>query len=169
MRTLIVYGSKYGGTGECARRMAARLHGEVTLHNLDESPTVDLTPYGRVAIGTSVYMSKPRKSVVRFCRRNEQALAQKELGLFLCCIQDVEKPLKEQFTLAFPKALRERAKVEGQLGFVIDYPRLSRLDRFIMGLVIGDKSKKQPDTLLSRLDDARIERFCKLLEEERAD
>lgn len=164
MNTLIAYAGKYGGTRSCAEKIKARLPGTVTLFDLEDGTAPDLSGYDTVIIGCSVYMGKPRKAVVRFCRAQSGALMEKDVGLFLCCIQDIEKSLMQQYALAFPKALLAHAKVHGQLGGVVDFTKLTPVDRFIMNLVAGDLRKKTGGDVISTLSDERIDRFVELLQ-----
>lgn len=164
MNTLIAYSSKYGATRDCAERIAKKLPGNTMLHNLDETITVDLSPYDHVVVGCSVYMSKPRKAARQFCEKNLQALKEKKVGLFLCCIQDVDKNVAQQFDLAFPKELREAAVVLGQLGGTVDFTKLKAFDKVIMNMVAGDLRKKTNSDIVSTLSDERIDRFCHLLQ-----
>ena len=59
MRTLIVYGTKYGCTRKCAELLKERLFGEVCLQNA-KSYRGSLKEYDAVFIGGSVYMGKIR-------------------------------------------------------------------------------------------------------------
>lgn len=168
MHTLIAYAGKYGATRECAEHIAGLLPGETKLHDLEQDPSAALEPYDTVVIGCSVYMGKPRKAAIQFCRKETPALLEKKVGLFLCCIQDLDKTVAQQFSLAFPKALMEHAVVHGQLGGIVDFDKMKPFDRFIMNIVAGDLRKKTGSNRISTLSDERIERFCQLLQTEKA-
>ena len=84
MRTLIVYGTKYGCTRKCAELLKERLSGEVCLQNA-KSYRGSLKEYDAVFIGGSVYMGKIRGEVSHFCRQHSKELLKKRLGLFACC------------------------------------------------------------------------------------
>ncbi|MDL2318367.1 flavodoxin domain-containing protein [Eubacteriales bacterium OttesenSCG-928-A19] len=161
--TLIAYTSKYGGTKTCAEKIAKRLPGQTTLLDLDTTAAVDLTPYDSVVIGCSVYMGKPRKAAKKFCEQYRDALLERNVGLFLCCIQDLDKTVAQQFELAFPKTMMAHATVLGTLGGVVDFTKLKLFDRFIMNIVAGDLRKKLGGDLVSTLSDERINRFSELL------
>lgn len=163
MKTLIAYSSKYGGTLECARRIAQRLPDGATLHDLDASAAVDLAPYDCVVVGCSVYMGKPRKAAIRFARQQKDALLQKRLGLYLCCIQDIEKNVLQQLELAYPAALRKHAAAMEQLGGVVDFTKLRKVDGVVMNMIAGDLRKKTNSDLISTVSDERIAGFVKQL------
>lgn len=163
MHTLIAYTTKYGATREAATRIAARLPGETTLHDLDTVPSVDLAPYDTVVIGCSVYMGKPRRAARLFGEKHMDTLLQKRVGLYLCCIQDVEKPLADQLKLAFPGRLLEEAVAVNQVGGIVDFTKLKTMDRFIMNLIMGDLRKKTGNDIVSTMSDERIQAFCNKL------
>lgn len=163
MHTLIAYATKYGATRECAERIAARLPGKASLADLDSGGAVDLAPYDQVVVGTSIYIGKPRKSAKAFCRRYEKELLQKPLGLFLCCIQDIDKSVRTQMEVAFLKALLTHAKAMEALGGVVDFTKLGKADGIIMNMISGDLRKQTGGDVISTLSDARIDGFCRQL------
>lgn len=165
MKTLIAYSSKYGGTLECARRIQQRLPDGATLLDLDTADAVDLTSYDCVVVGSSIYMGKPRKAAKRFAKKQADSLLQKRLGLFLCCIQDVEKNVLQQFELAFPTPLLRHASAMEQLGGVVNFPKLGKVDGYIMNMIAGDLRKKTNSDVISTLSDERIDHFVKQLTE----
>ena len=163
MKTLVAYATKYGGTKSCAERLARKLPQGAELVELTQGMQVDLAPYDTVIVGCSIYMGKPRKEAMDFCQRFEKELMQKNVGLFLCCMQDMDKAVKQQMALAFPRPLQEHASSLGVLGGVVNYTKLSRKDAFIMKMVVGDLRKKTEDGTLSTVSDERIDRFLELL------
>ncbi|HKM18411.1 MAG: hypothetical protein GX228_02965 [Firmicutes bacterium] len=68
MKTVIVYGSKYGCTAQCAELLKERLSGEVELHNAAESGHISLQEYDQAVIGSPVYMGKILPQISRFCQ-----------------------------------------------------------------------------------------------------
>lgn len=161
MKTLIAYSTKYGAAKECAERIARRLPRESTLIDLDTVKTVDLAPYDQVIIGASVYMGKARKAASRFAKSHLDALMTKKVGLYLCCIQDIDKNVKEQFAVAYPQRLREHAAEMEQLGGVVDFRKLGKIDGVIMNMIAGDLRKKTNSEVISTLSDERIDMFCR--------
>ncbi|MCL1964663.1 MAG: flavodoxin domain-containing protein [Firmicutes bacterium] len=167
MRTLIAYATKYGGTKTCAERLRQTLPGGADLLALPAEGHTDPTAYDTVIVGCSVYMGKPRKEAMAFCKEHKEILLTKNLGLFLCCMQDLDKTVKQQMALAFPQDLRKHAAALGALGGVVDYGKLSRVDGFIMKLVAGDLMKKAGQSMLSTLSQERIDAFVSMLFRER--
>lgn len=163
MQTLIAYSSKYGGTKACAERIQAKLPGDALLWNLDTSPTADLAPFDTVILGCSFYMGKPRKAMRKFAKKYEKQLVDKNLGMFLCCIQDIDKNVREQFELAYGKALMQHATALEQLGGLVDFTKLTPVDKMIMNMVAGDLRKKTNSDIISTVKEERIDMFCRQL------
>lgn len=164
MKAIILYATKYGATREVAERIAAKLTGGAELMEIQKNMRLDFTPYDTVVVGCSVYMGKPRKEAKAFCEEHFDALLTRNLGLFLCCIQDLDKTVAKQFGLAFPKRLREHATVLGILGGKVNYAKLQRFDGFIMNLIAGDLRKKTGQDVVSTISEERIDRFVELLQ-----
>ena len=160
MKTLIVYATKYGGTRLCAERIAKKLPGETTLYSIGEGETPALSGFDGVIFGTSVYMGQPLKAAKRFLKAHGAELMQKRLGLFLCCVQDVNKSVADQVEVAFPRKMREHACVIGALGGVVNFDKLRGFDKFLMGLISGDLRRKANTNVVSTLSDARIDQFA---------
>lgn len=160
MKTLLVCASKYGATVECAHRIAARLPGETVVHRLGEGELPALDGFDGVIVGTSIYMGQPRKEFKRFCKAHSKELLKRPLGLFLCCIQDVNRSVTEQVEVAFSRALREHSCVIGALGGAVEFDRLRGLDKFFMNLIAADLRKKTGASALNTVSDERIAQFA---------
>ena len=159
MKTLIIFATKYGGTRMCAERIAKKLPGETALYCIGEGDMPALSSFDGVIFGTSVYMGQPLKSAKRFLKSHGAELMQKRLGLFLCCVQDVNKSVSDQVEVAFPRRMRDHARVIGALGGVVNFDKLRGFDKFLMNLISGDLRKKAKTNVVSTLNDARIEQF----------
>ena len=167
MKTLLAYATKYGGTKSCAERIARQLPGGADLLELTPDIQADITGYDMVIVGCSVYMGKPRKEAMAFCETHQDILLTKKLGLFLCCLQDLDKTVKQQMALAFPTALQQHASALGVLGGVVDYAKLGRLDGIIMKMVAGKQQRKTGLSVVSTISQERIDRFVELLMEKK--
>lgn len=83
MKTLIVYGSKYGFNEDCAVKLKKNLKGEVTCINLKKDEAVEVQKFDRVLIGGSIYAGGIQKEVKKFCEKNLDILLKKEVGIFI--------------------------------------------------------------------------------------
>jgi menaquinone-dependent protoporphyrinogen oxidase len=149
MRTLIVYRSKYGTTAACARQLAEKIGGEVTVVDLAETRSPDVAPYDVVLVGGSIHAGKIQRQVVSFCEKNRAALLSRKAGVFLCCLFTGEEAAIEMQS-AFPDWLLAHAFARVFPGAEIHYSRLTLVDRFLVrGLLHppGDVSRLNPAAL----------------------
>ncbi len=116
MKTLIIYATRYGTTGACANLLSDALQGgDVVLQNLAENPSVDLTGFETVVVGSPIYAGRLNKRVKRFCSDNESALLAKRLGLFTCDMEEGEGSLK-QLEHCYAPTLVAHALVKNSFG-----------------------------------------------------
>ncbi len=165
MNVLIAFATKYGGTRVCAEKLLAALPGSGEVFELTDSSDVNPAAFDMVVLGTSIYLGRPRQAMRAYCKKHRDVLMTKKLGLFLCCMQDLEKPTEEQLSIAYPADLLAHASAKGPLGGVVDYEKLGRMERFIMNKVAGDLYKKTGRGPVSTITDEKIQRFAALLTE----
>ena len=108
MRTLIVYGTKYGCTRKCAELLRERLSGEVCLQN------------AKLYRGS---LGKIRGEVSRFCRRYSKELLKKRLGLFACCY--TPKETEGFLETLFPRELLGHAAYVTAVGGEMHYEKMN--------------------------------------------
>lgn len=122
MKTLIIYATKYGCTRDCANLLKERLQGDVTISTVSEFSS-DLRQYDSIIIGGSVYMGKIQKSITRFCKKNEQILLQKKIGLFASCYTPIET--EGYLKKLFPQSLLGHALCATLVGGRMDYDKMN--------------------------------------------
>jgi menaquinone-dependent protoporphyrinogen oxidase len=154
MKTLIVYGTKYGCTEKCATMLAKKLTGTVDLRNLKTAGEIDLSQYDTVIIGGSVYMGQIRKEVSEFCTKQLHLLQGKKLGLFICCMRDGELA-ETQLTTVFPKELVANAVATGFFGGEFTFKKMNFLERMIV------KKVSKVDKDASNIQEENITAFAK--------
>ncbi|EOD01165.1 flavodoxin domain-containing protein [Caldisalinibacter kiritimatiensis] len=156
MKTLIIYGTKYGCTEKCAKILSEKLTEEVELYNLKEVNDIDISDYDKVIIGGSVYIGKIRKEVTKFCLRKLNELKGKKVGLFICCMADGEAAEK-QLNDVFPKELMTNAIAKENFGGEFIFNKMNFFDRFIV------KKVSKTDTDQSNIHIENINRFAQLM------
>ncbi len=115
MKTLVIYATHYGTTEACANLLSDALQGAVVLQNLAVNPSVDLTEFETVVVGSPIYAGRLNKRVKRFCNENESALLGKRLGLFTCDMEEGEGSLK-QLEHCYAQALVAHALAKTSFG-----------------------------------------------------
>ncbi len=142
MKTLIVHDTEYGFSKKASEKIMDNLGDEVTLVNLKKQPIPELNLFNRVIIGGSVRGGKLQKRVKDFCYRNIDELKRKELGLFICCI-DEREAAESQFMEAYPEELVFAAKSTAVFKGNLNFERMNFLERFIVKKVSYMKHSSQ--------------------------
>jgi menaquinone-dependent protoporphyrinogen oxidase len=136
MNTLVAYATKHGITKKCAEILKEKISGEVKLIDLKKNPNIDITPFEAVIIGSSIYMGRPLKAAVIFCRNNMKTLLEKKIGLFICHMQEGTDSV-EEFKTAYPEELLEHATVRGFFGGGFHLESMNFLEKMIVKAVGG--------------------------------
>ena len=157
MKTLITYSTSHGCTERTAVELKKILGGEVQLENLKNNSSLNLDDYDRVIIGGSIHAGQIQKRVKDFCAKNLDKLKTKELGLFICCMEEGENAQK-QLLNAFPEVLHEVAKSTAVFGGAFDFGKLNFLER----LVVKKVAKVREST--SKVDHQAIHTFSKRMD-----
>lgn len=157
MKTLIAYATRHGCTEKISEHLKNDLGGEVTLVNLKKATVVSLKNYDRVIVGGSIHAGKIQKRVKTFCHENLAELQQKELGLFVCCMEKGE-PAQKQLQEAFPEELQASAKVCSAFGGAFDFKQMNFLEKLIVKKVTHVKQST------SKVDFEAVRDFSKRMD-----
>lgn len=159
MKTALIYISKHGTTHKVAEEIKIQLKEEdLCLFNLAKEKITSLDDYDRIILGASIHMGQVHKKTKSFMEQYHSHLLEKELGLFLCCMEEGEKAL-EQYELAFPSDIRDHAKSTGLMGYEYLLEEMGFLEKIMVKKITGkDKS-------FSKIDEKAIEKFVESLQE----
>lgn len=154
MSTLIIYASTHGSTEKCVEQLKKSLDDDDILAvNIKTRARPALCSFDTVIVGGSIHAGKIQRKIRTFCRNNEEILKKKNLGLFLCCLEEAETAQK-QFENAFPHSLRERATASGLFGGALEFKRLN----FIFKSIIRSTGITES---MSKINTTAINRFAK--------
>ncbi|QGY43856.1 flavodoxin [Maribellus comscasis] len=157
MKTLITYSTSHGCTENTAMELKEHLGGEVQLANLKDNPNPELEKFDRIIIGGSIHAGQIQKRVKDFCAKNMDELKTKELGLFICCMEEGESAQK-QLRTAFPEELHEVAKSTAIFGGEFDFEKMN----FFEKMVVKKVAKVKAST--SKIDHQAIHKFSKRMD-----
>ncbi len=162
MRTLVVYATKYGLTGEYAQAMANRIGKGTTVLDLASSNNIDLKPYDNVIIGTPIYAGRPRPLVNAFIKARSDELLTKNLALFLCGLTKASEATIILETI-YPAHLRAAAKTMALLPGFINKEKANAIERFIIRMIEKSELKKggKPSPKEAPNIEAQAEAFIK--------
>jgi menaquinone-dependent protoporphyrinogen oxidase len=129
MTLLVAYGSKHGSTQEVAEAVAERLRAggrEVDL--LRAADVDDLTPYGGVVLGGSLYVGRWHEDARRFLSKYREELSALPLAVFALGPKTAEQKDLADARTQLDKALSKTPELEPRsvavFGGVIDPSKL---------------------------------------------
>lgn len=149
MDTLIVYATKYGCAQRCAMELSKELKDNVELINLKEKSNVDFSKYDKIIIGGSAYIGRIQKEVTDFISNNLEELLKKEIGLFICGMQEGDMLAKE-ISDNFPAELISKAKSVKHFGGEFTFNKMNFMEKVIVkkiSKVTSDKSDIKHDNI----------------------
>lgn len=156
MRTLVVFASRQGCSEKSARLIQRLLGSNSDVVDLDIESEVDLAPYQTVVVGGPIYYGRMRASVRYFCETHLQALLERRIGLYICCMQSGEVALQE-LRDAYPPELLAHASATGVFGGDIHMERINFVERFIVRAVV------RTEYSVTTFSEERVARFLKQL------
>ncbi len=157
MKSLIVYCSSHGTTEKAVGILKERLEGYVLSVDLrKEKVPADIKNFDTIIIGGSIHAGNIQKRVKQFIKDHHDDLMQKELGLFLCCMQEGDAAI-EQFNHAFPQDLRKNSSAMGLFGGEFLLSKMNFIEKQIVKKVSGVTADQ------STLDKEAIKEFASRL------
>lgn len=131
MKTLIVYASKHGCAKKAAEKLGEAFGDGTEVDDIRSIAKIDITDFDRIIIGGSIHTGRIQKDVKNFIQKNLARLLEKQIGLYICCMEEGERADKE-FTNAFPKQLIEHAAAKGFFGGEFNFEKMNFIERFIV-------------------------------------
>lgn len=140
MKTLIVYGTKYGSAEKCAKEIAKHITGQVDVINLKNNKEVKITDYDKVIIGSSIYAGMLRKEVKAFYEANKEGLKHKKVAIFISCMDKVnpEQYITNNFDADFISQLIAKCFCGGEYQF----SKMNFVERFMIKKITQAGAKK---------------------------
>ena len=157
MKTAIIYTTRHGTTEKVAQMIKDGLNDETELIKLKKSKKTDLRSFEKIIIGSSIHTGKIPKKLYKFLEDNLDAIQEKPLGLFLCCMY--EKEAWNQFVQAFPASIREHARSSKCVGGELLLENMNFLEKAMIKKMTGTDSSQ------SKIDQQKIR---ELIEEMKA-
>jgi len=154
MKTAIIYASKHGCTDKCAHTLANELNNNAALINLDESTDINLDEFNTVIIGGSIHAGSMNKKIKKFTEKSIDLLNQKRTGLFICCMEEEDEKVLEQFQNAYPESLRNKAIAHGFFGGEFNFDKMNFFEKAII------KKIAKTDQNVSKINYNNIKEFA---------
>jgi menaquinone-dependent protoporphyrinogen oxidase len=141
-KTLIAYSTTLGCTEQCASKLKEDLGSEVELVRISRRRHYDLGPYEIIIIGGSIHEGMIQQSVRKFCDSNLEVLLKKQVGLFVCCM-DQETNERQLIQLAFPDPLIKHSLASGFFGGELNIKKMNLLQKIMTRKAA--RLQKEPD------------------------
>jgi len=153
MKAALIFSSAHGTTEKASHLLKKQLKGDVDVINLKESSNLSLKDYNSVILGSSIYAGSVKSKLKQFIKQNQNALATKKIGLFICCMYEGDKATK-QFETAYPLELRKLSVSNGLFGGEFILSNLNFFERKIIKMIDG------VTTDVSKLNVQEIQKFA---------
>lgn len=145
MKTAIIYATHHGTTEMVAKKIQQHLLPlQVDLINLAHNKQPDISSYHRIVVGSSIHAGKNQSVVQKFCATNMHELLQKQVALYLCCLN--EKEFEQSIAYAYPKILRNHAFSVELVGGEFKTFKMNFIERFLVKKIVG---VTQPQSLMN--------------------
>jgi len=168
MKVLIAYATKHGSVEKCAKMLKQKINGEVNLVDLKQVKDVNVNAYDKVIIGGSIYAGTIQKEVTAFCTENSEQLKQKQIGLFITCMNESSGDM--QLSKVFPQELLDIAVAKVACGGEYNFKDMNFMEKMIIKMVTKAQTKDQPniksvDTKenISNLSEANINQLAQAM------
>ena len=147
MRTLIVYGTRYGATTSTSEEIAKVLQSEgleVTVINAKEEKIKDISQYELVIVGSGMQFGRWTGEAEDFLKRFQKELAQKKVALFISTMKTVTEREGKTEELAKTRKMELEDKVTkynlqpislGFFGGVLDFNKMNIITRKTLGFL----------------------------------
>ena len=159
MKTGIIYSSHHGTTETVAKEIQSQLQPLVVeLVNLSDDKHLDLSNYDVVILGSSIHASHNQSVMQNFCRKNMPELLQKQVGLFLCCMNKAER--EQSMQNAYSEMLRNHAFSIQFMGGEYKMDKMNFIERILLKKIAGVTESK------SSIDQEAINQFVEKIKEQ---
>ena len=158
MKTIIIYESLHGSTEKCAKRLSELINTDLHLARLKDTDDIQLDEYETVIIGGSIHHGVIQTRIEKFINENQEVLLKKNLGLYLCCMEEGDTA-KKQFDNAYSVKLREKAIAKGFFGGEFNLRKMSFFEKKFTRKLTGISNS------VSKLKDEEIQSFAKRINE----
>jgi len=130
MKTLIAYSTTLGCTEQCASKLKDDLVDDVEMVRISQRRKYSLMKYDTIIVGGSIHEGMIQRSVYKFCENNLEVLLQKQVGLFVCCM-DPNADEQRLIDQAFPEPLVKHALASGFFGGELNIKKMNLLQKIM--------------------------------------
>jgi menaquinone-dependent protoporphyrinogen oxidase len=153
MKTLLVYGTRYGATASTSEEIAKILQGEgfdVKVVNAKEEKIKDISQFDLIIVGSGMQFGRWTGEAEDFLKRFQKELAQKKVAFFVSTMKTVTEREGKTEELQKTRKLGLEDKVAkynlqpislGFFGGVLDFNKMNIITRKTVGFLKGQLEK----------------------------
>ncbi len=153
MNTLVVYASLHGCTKKCATYISKYLIGKIKIINIKDEKNINFSEFSNIIIGGSIHTGHINPLIYNFCQQNLRLLVNKNIGIFLCFLDNEDK-FEYYLFKSFPTELLKHVKVKSHFGGEINYKKLTFFEKLYI-----EKTTKINNSV-SKINNRSIIKFC---------
>ncbi len=147
MKTLIIYGTRYGATASTSEEIAKVLKGEgldVKVVNAKNEKIKDISPYDLIIIGSGMQMGRWTGEAEDFLKHFQTELAQKKIAIFASSMKTVSEREGKTEDVAKTRKMALDDKVTkyglhpiaiGFFGGILDFNKMNIITRRTFGFI----------------------------------
>ena len=147
MKTLIVYGTRYGATAGTSEEIAKVLQAggfDTKVVNAKEDKIKDISPFDLIIVGSGMQFARWTGEAEDFLKRFQKELAQKKVALFISTMKTVTAREGKTAELEKTRKMELENKVAkynlqpislGFFGGVLDYNKMNIITRKTLGFL----------------------------------
>jgi len=147
MRTLIVYGTRYGATAGTSEEIAKVLQGEgfdVKVLNAKKEKIKDISPYDLIIVGSGMQMGKWTGEAEDFLKKFQKELSEKKFAIFASTMKSVSEregkldDLEKERKMCIDDIIAKydlRPIAAGLFGGVLDFNKMNFIFRRTLGFI----------------------------------
>lgn len=179
MKTLLVYGTRYGATASTSAEIAKVLQSEsfdVTVANAKEEKIKDISLFDLIIVGSGLQFGRWTGEAEDFIKRFQEELAQKKVAIFISTMKTVTEREGKTEELVKTRKLELEDKVAkynlqpislGFFGGVLNFNKMNIITRRTLGFLrpqlVKDGFKESPSGVYELRDWEEIRGWTKEL------
>ncbi|MCB8995335.1 MAG: flavodoxin domain-containing protein [Bacteroidales bacterium] len=153
MKSVIIFESLHGSTEKCAKLLAGKVNSDIELARLQDKKDLDIEKYDTIIIGGSIHHGMIHSRIEKFIHNNHSILMSKNVGFYLCCMEEGEVA-KKQFETAYPEDLRRKAFAKGLFGGEFNFGKMNFFEKKMTQKITGINSS------VSKINLEEIDKFA---------
>ncbi len=165
LKTVIIYGTKYGTTKKCVDSLCEKIEGDFDLVEISEADKKTVKNADRVIIVTPIYIGDFYKGIKKYCKKNIEELLKKDVYIMMCCSTKDEWLLGGYVIKNTSPLFMKHVKTFMSVGGALNYDNLTFTEKKLIDFVLkkGQNNNRQELKYMNNVEEARIQKFADIV------